>query len=104
MGKGHVSAYKWAKKMGVQWSKLSPSERGGRVRAGMGKRHAVPCNSLGVKRDDDKALLPAQQRIGGKFWMVNNKTGERVHKASTGGLYLHASLTGWTDWDWGQDQ
>lgn len=103
MGKSHVSAYKWAKKAGVKWRSLSSEEHADRIRAGMGKPKAVPCNTMGAKRDDRKAVPPTQERTGGRFWIVNNKTGERVHKASATGIYNHATIMGWTDWDWGQE-
>lgn len=104
MGKSHVAAHKWSKRTGLAWNRLSPAEHAERVRRGMGKLRPIQCNSLGAKRDDSRAMPPAQQRNGGRFWMVNNKTGERVQKASSGGIYLHAMLMGWTDWDWGQGE
>lgn len=107
MGKSDVAAHKWAKGKGLKWSKLTRAQMAGRILAGRLKARKErgaqrTQNGLGDWRNPALILEPEQERQGGAFWMVNNKTGERVSKSSATMVYRHAQLQGWTDWDWGQ--
>lgn len=109
-GMSQKSAYKWSSKLGIKWPEISREERSALTKEGLQKagrpvRAPAPkrrVNGFGEKRDDALALPPEQERQGGTFWMVNNKTGERVLKHSATMIYRHAQIEGWTDWDWGK--
>lgn len=112
LGKAARSAYHWATKRGLQWATLSPEEHAQLIRQGMqtspkmtGRKQAIRpqpgVNGMGERRNPAKALPPEQERHGGAFWMVNSKTGERVTKATSTGIYREAQLRGWVDWEWG---
>lgn len=106
LGKSAVAAYKWANRNGLKWASMTPAERARRMREGIAKSgrkvryHNV--NGMGEKRDDRLALPPEQEReSGGRFVMVNHKTGQRLRRGSERSCYLTAMILGWTDYDYG---
>lgn len=106
LGKSHNAANKWAKNNRVKWRPLTREEFAERIRRGMAKsRKPVKprqVNTLGTPRVDSLAMPPAQDRIGGNFWMENSKTGQRILRRSLGAIYHTAMIMGWTDWEWGE--
>jgi hypothetical protein len=94
-GQNRLSAYKWAKKVGVSW----PSSRGS-----SDPRRARPKHPMvGFVR-----VGPVQTAVvesgRGRFWGRNEKTGEEIRSSTAAGIYRQAQLKGWTDWEHGDDQ